>query len=149
VRPPVPRPTDGDKLRKRATPERVLTSWSGFDQYYFRPPWEPGDRGGLLWPLLELGASYKVVRELATGIADFGNDLFWRSSRLEGAERLAHLVVANICEDKSSYTIDAVARGKGWETIKYAKISFELELIKADARKLLPAAAGPAAAQRC
>lgn len=144
MRPPVTRPTDGDKLRQRATPGVVLT-WSGFDQYYFRPSGAPGDQGGLLWPLLVLGASYKVVRELATGIADFGESLFRRTNRLEGAETLARLVVANIREDRSPYTVDAVARGKGWETIEFAKMSFELELIKAEARRL-PAAAGP---QRC
>ena len=47
-------------------------------------------------------------------------------------------MVANISEDTSAYCIDAVARGKGWATIDFAKKSFELELIKADARKLPP-----------
>ena len=140
MRPPVARPTDGDKLRQRATPGVVLT-WSGFDQYYFRPSGGAGDHGGLLWRLLELGVSYKVTRELANGISAFGDDLFWRTNRLEGAERLARLVVANISEDTSAYCIDAVARGKGWATIGFAKNAFELELIKADARKLPPTAA--------
>lgn len=135
LRPPVARPTDGDKLLRRATPEVVLT-WSGFNQYYFRPPGGPDDRGGLLWPLLELGVSYSVVRDLAIGISSFGDDLFWRTNRLEGAERLARLVVANIHEDTSANCIDAVARGKGWATINFAKNAFELELIKAQARKL-------------
>lgn len=149
LRPPVARPTDGDKLRQRATPGVVLT-WSGFDQYYFRPPGGPDDQGGLLWPLLDLGVSYKATRELADGISAFGDDLFRRTNRLEGAERLARLVVANIYEDTSAYCINAVARGKGWATIRFAENAFELELIKADARKLPPAAAAAVPEpQRC